>query len=71
MGRPDKRGGAGGSGAGGKSSQTLALTLNSDGDVNYDALVRQGENRNKIVATGHKAIVPKLDQLNADITRAR
>ncbi len=70
MGRPDKRGaGAGGGSAGGKSSQTLALTLNADGDINYDALVRQGENRNKIVATGHKAIVPKLDQLNAEMPK--
>lgn len=69
MGRPDKRGGAGAGGAGGRSSQTLALTLNADGDINYDALVRQGENRNKIVATGHKAIVPKLDQLNADMPK--
>lgn len=70
MGRPDKRGGAGaGGGAGGRSSQTLALTLNAEGDINYDALVRQGENRNKIVATGHKAIVPKLDQLNADMPK--
>ncbi|KAG7669804.1 hypothetical protein Ndes2437B_g05991 [Nannochloris sp. 'desiccata'] len=69
MGRPDKRGGAGSGGAGGRSSQTLALTLNAEGDINYDALVRQGENRNKIVATGHKAIVPKLDQLNADMPK--
>jgi SNW domain-containing protein 1 len=69
MGRPDKRGGAGGSGVGGRSSQTLALTLNAEGDINYDALVRQGENRNKIVASGHKAIVPKLDQLNADMPK--
>ncbi|KAH7619205.1 hypothetical protein Ndes2526B_g06158 [Nannochloris sp. 'desiccata'] len=69
MGRPDKRGGAGSGGGGGRSSQTLALTLNAEGDINYDALVRQGENRNKIVATGHKAIVPKLDQLNADMPK--
>lgn len=65
MGRPDKHGASGR----GRSDQTLALTVNADGDVNYDAIVRQGENRNKIVATGHKALVPKLDQLNAEMPK--
>ena len=65
MGRPDKRGGGGGGGGGGRSNQTLALTVNADGDVNYDAIIRSGENRNRIIATGHKALVPKLDQINS------
>jgi len=66
MGRPDKRGGGGG---GGQSSQTLALTVNAEGDVNYDAIVRRGENKNKWIATGHKALVPKLDQINAEMPK--
>lgn len=60
MGRPDKRGAVKS-----RADQTLALTVNAEGDVNYDAIVRQGENRNRIIATGHKALVPKLDQLNS------
>lgn len=63
MGRPDKQRGGGG----GRGNQTLALTVNAEGDVNYDAIVRRGENKNKWIATGHKALVPKLDQINAEM----
>ena len=61
MGKKDKGGAGGGSGAG--STGTLAVTVNADGDVNYDAIVRQGRNRDKIVYSDHKALVPKLDSL--------
>ena len=66
MGRPDKRGGGA---VAGRGNQTLALTVNADGDINYDAIVRRGENSKRIIATGHKAIVPKLDQLNAQMPK--
>ena len=55
MGRPDK---AGKGGAG-----TLAVTVGSDGGINYDAVVKQGRNRDKVVAATHGAMVPKLDRL--------
>ena len=57
-----EKGGAGG-GGGAASTGTLAVTVNADGDVNYDAIVRQGRNRDKIVYSDHKALVPKLDSL--------
>jgi SNW domain-containing protein 1 len=76
MGRPDRRGGAAGgaggiaSGAGGaRAGQTLALTVTADGDVSYDAIARRGANANKTIATGHAALVPKLEQLNAPMPR--
>ena len=43
---------------------TLALTVNADGDFNYDAIVTGGKNAAKWQETGHKAIVPKLERLN-------
>lgn len=55
MGRPDKAG-KGGPG-------TLAVTVGSDGGINYDAVVKQGRNRDKVVAATHGAMVPKLDRL--------
>lgn len=58
MGRPGK--GRGSS----RQEQTLALTVTTEGDVNYDAIVTQKGNRAKWVATGHKSLVPKLDKLN-------
>jgi len=63
MGRPDKKKGRG------KEEQTLALTVNAEGDVNYDAIVRGGGNANKWIATGHKALIPKLDKLNAPMEK--
>lgn len=56
MGRP-------GQGAGDRGGQTLALTTTADGDVSYDAILKQGRNRNKTIASDHSALVPKLDQL--------
>lgn len=43
---------------------TLALTVNAEGDFNYDAIVTGGKNAAKWQETGHKAIVPKLERLN-------
>jgi SNW domain-containing protein 1 len=66
MGRPDKRGGAG-AGGGSKADQTLALTVNAEGDINYDAIIKQGKNAQKWIASTHGALVPKLDRLNAEV----
>lgn len=63
MGRPDKKG------RNDKTSQTLALTVNADGDVNYDAILRQGAARNKIIASTHSALVPKLEKLNSEMPK--
>ncbi|GAB4821948.1 hypothetical protein N2152v2_008994 [Parachlorella kessleri] len=62
MGRPGQRAG----GLGGKGDQTLALTVNAEGEVNYDAIVKQGKLAQKWVASTHGALVPKVDQLNPD-----
>ena len=61
MGRPDKAG-KGGPG-------TLAVTVGSDGGINYDAVVKQGRNRDKVVAATHGAMVPKLDRLTDGVRR--
>ena len=63
MGRKDKRGASG--------EQTLALTVGAGGGINYDALVKQGANRDKWVATEHSAMVPKIDQLKDEVRRSR
>jgi SNW domain-containing protein 1 len=59
MGRPGAKPG----GVGGAGSKTLAVTVGADGGVNYDAIVKQGGNKNKWIASTHGAMVPKLDQL--------
>eukprot|EP00887_Chlorella_sp_A99_P006436 scaffold3.g6436.t1 len=59
MGRPDKA-----RGASGKGDQTLALTVNTEGDINYDAVLTQSKNAQEWLHTGHKALVPKVDQLS-------
>ena len=68
MGRPDK--GAGGA-PGGGGGQTLALTVNAEGDINYDAVLQQSKNSQKWLQTTHKALVPKVDQLNAGVSGQR
>lgn len=62
MGRPGQKGGSGG-----KSDQTLALTVNAEGEVNYDAVIKQGKNAQKWIASTHGALVPKVDQLNPEV----
>lgn len=64
MGRPDK--GPGG-GAGGGDGKTLALTVNAEGDINYDAVLSQSKNAQKWLQTTHKALVPKPDLLLSDV----
>eukprot|EP00210_Caulerpa_lentillifera_P000987 g951.t1 len=45
-------------------AKTLAVTIDADGDVNYDEVVKQGQNRDKTVYSRHSDIVPKVDELN-------
>jgi len=45
-------------------AKTLAVTIDADGDVNYDEVVKQGQNREKTVFSRHSDIVPKVDELN-------
>lgn len=54
MGRPDAT----------KSGKTLAVGVDADGKIAYDAIVKQGANRDKIVYSDHKALVPKIDELS-------
>lgn len=51
-----------------ESAKTLAVTVDADGEVNYDAVVKQGQNRDKIVYSKHSDIVPKVDTLNNLVT---
>ena len=46
---------------GGNADQTLALTTNADGDINYDAILKQGQNRKKHIESEHSALVPKVE----------
>lgn len=46
-----------------KSSSTLATTLNAQGGINYDSILRQGKNRDKLIASDHSAMVPKVDKV--------
>ena len=48
---------------GAKSSSTLATTLNAQGGINYDSILRQGKNRDKLIASDHSAMVPKVDKV--------
>lgn len=47
-----------------KSAGTLAITLGSDGQVNYDAVLRQSKLADRHVASSHGALVPKIDDIN-------
>jgi len=53
MGKPDQS----------KSSKTLAVTVGANGAIKYDAIVKQGRNKDKHIASTHDAMVPKLDKL--------
>ncbi|CAL5230031.1 g13476 [Coccomyxa viridis] len=58
----------------GKSDQksgtkTLATTVGADGNINFDAIVKQGRNKDKHIASSHNAMVPKLDKLKDNMER--
>lgn len=51
-----------------KSNKTLATTVGADGSINFDAIVKQGRNKQKQIATSHNAMVPKLDKLKDEVS---
>ena len=51
-----------------KSNKTLATTVGADGSINFDAIVKQGRNKEKHIATSHNAMVPKLDKLKDEVS---
>jgi hypothetical protein len=57
MGRPDAS----------KGGKTLAVSITEGGQVDYEAIVRQGANKNKIIHSEHKALIPKLDELDPKV----
>lgn len=46
----------------GSNNKTLAVTLGNDGNIKYDAILHQGRNKDKIIASEHSALVPKIDK---------
>lgn len=45
--------------------KTLAVAVDSTGNVSHNAIVTQGANRDRIVHTGHGSVVPKLERMSA------
>lgn len=58
MGRPEEQ----------RGKQTLAVAVDIEGNANYDAIVRQGARANKIIHTGHQALIPKLDLMDPQVS---
>lgn len=52
-----------------RGQRTLAVSVGADGDASYDAIIQQGDNKNRIVHTGHTAIVPKVDRMKAEVSK--
>lgn len=46
-----------------KGNKTLAVSVDINGNANYDAILRQGARANKVIHSGHQALVPKIDLL--------
>lgn len=47
------------------SNKVLPLNVDGQGNVAFDAIVRQGENRNKTVFSQQRELVPKLQDIDA------
>eukprot|EP00803_Ostreobium_quekettii_P003268 evm.model.scf_1162.5 EVM.evm.TU.scf_1162.5 scf_1162:31624-33363(-) len=62
MGRPNRAGGAG---------RTLNASVGPDGEVSYDAIVRQGSNSGRAVAASHGDLLPKVDAVASGAGMAR
>jgi hypothetical protein len=58
MGRPEEQ----------RGKQTLAVAVDIEGNANYDAIVRQGARANKVVHTGHQALIPKVDLMDPSVS---
>ena len=67
MGRPDAAEGKSRS----KADQTLALTVNAEGDVNYDAIVSGGGNKNKWHCHWTQGNRPKAGQVEPGHRKTR
>lgn len=50
-----------------EKSQTLAVTVGSLGETNFDAVVKQGKNSNKIVYSSHQDLLPKIDEIEKEV----
>ncbi|KAG2430720.1 hypothetical protein HYH02_013562 [Chlamydomonas schloesseri] len=46
--------------------QQLAISVNEKGEINYDAVVKQGQNKDRVVHSDHGALVPKVDRLSKE-----
>jgi SNW domain-containing protein 1 len=57
MGRPDAL----------RSNKTLAVSINSDGQVAFDAILAQGSHKGKVIHSDHKALVPKIDRMTKEV----
>lgn len=51
-----------------QGSKQLAVSLGSDGQLNYDAIVKQGANRGRVVHGDHLALIPKIDRMSVDVS---
>lgn len=51
-----------------KSQGTLAATLGSDGQVNYDAILKSSKLAERNIISDHSALVPKLDDINKNVS---
>lgn len=49
--------------------QQLAISVNEKGEINYDAVVKQGQNKDRVVHSDHGALVPKVDRLSKEVSR--
>ena len=58
MGRPDAA----------RGSKTLAVSVNTGGEVAYDALLKQGSHKEKVIAADHMALVPKVDRMSKEVS---
>ena len=54
-----------------KSSSTLAVSVNNQGGINYDAILKQGKNRDKLIASDHSAMVPKVDKVAGGVSNPK
>lgn len=55
-----------------KLSKSLALTVNSEGKVNYDAIAKQGHAKNRIIQTSFQDLIPLRQRVkNGDISLDR
>ena len=51
-----------------RSQGTLAVTLDADGQVNYDAVLKQSKLAERTVASSHSALVPKIDDIKNGVS---